>query len=156
ALPTRNDDALKSYLVMARIIAEEGRVSFQASNPPMYGLFPLQVEMHWAALLRAGGGDIAVTVFDAIGAAGTLGAVAALAGALTADGRLRVLAPALLASTPAFVTVIGAGKVDAAGAAYGILAFAALAAFGAGARSALLSGLCLGWALASRYTDVVL
>src|SRR5262249_26224882 len=46
--------------------------------------------------------------------------------------------------------------VDAAGAAYGILAFAAVASFGAGARPAVLSGLCLGWALASRYTDLVL
>ncbi len=154
-LPTRNEDALRNYLVMARLVAEQGQVTFQASNPPMYGLFPLQVEMHWAALLLVGG-DTAVTVFDALGAAATLAAAAGLAAASTPEIRARVMAPVLLASTPAFVTLIGVCKIDDAAAAYGILAFAALAAFGVSTRAALLSGLCLGWALASRYTDVVL
>lgn len=154
-LPTRTDDALRNYLVMAQLIAHEGRVAFQASNPPMFGLFPLGLELHWAALLLVGN-TAGVAVFDAVGSAATLAAVAVLAAAFGADRRVQVLAVAVVATMPAWATLVGVLKVDNAATAFGVLAFAALAAFGSSPCGPLLSGLMLGFALGNRYTDALL
>jgi hypothetical protein len=60
-------------------------------------------------------------------------------------------------STPAFYLFMGAGKTDNAAAQYGIAAFACLALLPAlGRRAVILSGVLAGWALGSRYTDVIL
>ena len=154
-LPTRVDDALRNYLVMAQLIAHEGRVTFQASNPPMFGLFPLGQELHWAALLLIGN-TASAAVFDALGSAATLAAIAVLAAAFGAGRRVQVLAVAIVATLPAYATLGGGLKVDNAATAFGVMSFAALAALGAAPRGALLSGLMLGFALGNRYTDALL
>lgn len=154
-LPTRTDDALRNYLVMAQLIAHEGRVTFQAANPPMFGLFPLGQELHWAALLLVGN-TASAAVFDALGSAATLAAIAVLAAAFGADRRVQVLAVAVVASMPAYATLVGVLKVDNAATAFGVMAFAALAALGSTPRGALLSGLMLGFALGNRLTDAIL
>ena len=154
-LPTRNDDALRNYLVMAQLIAHEGRVTFQASNPPVFGLFPLGQELHWTALLLVGNAASAA-VFDALGSAATLATIAVLAAAFGASRRVQVLAVAIVATMPAWATLVGVLKVDNASTAYGVMAFAALAALGSTPRGALLSGLLLGFALGSRFTDALL
>ncbi len=128
-LPTRVDDALRNYLVMAQLIAHEGRVTFQAANPPMFGLFPLGQELHWAALLLVGN-TASAAVFDALGSAATLAAIAVLAAAFGAHRRVQVLAVAIVATMPAYATLVGVLKVDNAATAFGVMAFAALAALG--------------------------
>jgi hypothetical protein len=154
-LPTRTDDALRNYLVMAQLIAHEGRVTFQASNPPMFGLFPLGQELHWAALLRVGNAA-GPAVFDALGSAATLAAIGVLAAAHGANRRVQVLAVAIFSSMPAYATLVGVLKVDNAASAMGVMAFAALAALGSTPRGTLLSGLMLGFALDNRLTDALL
>ena len=154
-LPTRTDDALRNYLVMAQLIAHEGRVTFQASNPPMFGLFPLGQELHWAALLQIGN-VASAAVFDAVGSAATLAAIAVLAAAFGANPRVQVLAAAIVATMPAYATLAGVLKVDNAATVFGVMAFAALAALGSTPRGALLSGLMLGFALGNRFTDALL
>jgi hypothetical protein len=154
-LPTRADDALRNYLVMAQLIAHDGRVTFQAANTPMFGLFPLGQELHWAALLRVGN-TASAAVFDALGSAATLAAIAVLAAAFGAGRRVQVLAVAIVATMPAYATLVGVLKVDNAATAFGVMAFAALAALGSTPRGALLSGLMLGFALGNRYTDALL
>jgi hypothetical protein len=154
-LPTRVDDALRNYLVMAQIIAHEGRVTFQAANPPMFGLFPLGQELHWAALLLVGN-TASAAVFDALGSGATLAAIAVLAAAFGAHRRVQVLAVAIVATMPAYATLVGGLKVDNAASAFGVMAFAALAALGPTPRGALLSGLMLGFALGNRFTDALL
>ena len=109
-LPTRNDDALRNYIVMAQLIALDGRVTFQASNPPMFGLFPLGQELHWAALLLVGN-TASAAVFDAIGSAATLAAIAVLAAAQAPSRRVQVLAVAIVATMPAWATLVGVLKV---------------------------------------------
>jgi hypothetical protein len=154
-LPTRNDDALRNYVVMAQIIAHEGRVTFQAANPPMFGLFPLGQELHWAALLRVGN-MASASVFDAFGSAATLAAVAVLAASRGLGRRVQTAAVAVMAGIPAYATLAGMLKVDNASTAFGVMAFAALFALRATARGALLSGLMLGFALGNRLTDALL
>ena len=154
-LPTRTDDALRNYLVMAQLVAHEGRVTFQASNPPMFGLFPLGQELHWATLLLIGNAASAA-IFDALGSAATLAAVGVLAAAHGANRRVQVIAVTIVATMPAYATLVGVLKIDNAATAFGVMAFAALAALGSTPRGTLISGLMLGFALGNRYTDALL
>jgi hypothetical protein len=63
----------------------------------------------------------------------------------------------LLLSTPAFVQMLGAAKADNAAAQYGIVAFLWITLSPIlGPRAFALGGLCLGWALAARFTNIIL
>ena len=60
-LPPAVDDALHWYLVPPKVIAASHRLEFQPFVSPNNGLYPLQVEMHWAALFSVAN-ETAVTV----------------------------------------------------------------------------------------------
>jgi hypothetical protein len=63
----------------------------------------------------------------------------------------------MMLSTSGFYQLIGGGKPDNAAAQYGIAAFVWLVLRPAmGRRAIVMAGLCAGWALASRYTNVFL
>ena len=121
-LPTRNDDALLLYLFSPRLIAAAHGIAFQPAVLHN-GLLPQQVEIHWAALFAVSN-ETAVTVWDFLCALGTLGTVYVLARVVTADRGVALVAVLVLATSPAFTLLMGAGKPDDAGAQFGICAFA--------------------------------
>ncbi len=154
--PTKNDDALRTYLPMAKTIADSGRLDFQPFVAPFYGLLPLQVEMHWAALFAISN-EIAVTVWDYLCALSFLSGIGLLAWSLTSSRRVALLAVLMMLSTPAVLDLMGGGKVDNAAAQYGTAAFIWLVLWPVVGRWAMiLAGVCVGWAVAGRYTDAII
>jgi hypothetical protein len=155
-LPTQVDDALARYLVVPNSIANVQTLNFQPFATPFYGLLPLQVEMHWAALFAISN-ETAVTVWDYFGAIGFLGGIGLVAWALTSSPPVALLAVIVMLSTPAFYPTIGGAKPDNAASQYGIAAFLWLILLPHLRReSIILAGLCAGWALAGRYTNVII
>jgi len=155
-LPTENDDALHWYLTVARVIADSHALNLQPFVTPHNGLYPLQVEMHWSALFAISN-ETAVFVWDYLCALSLLGSVGLLAWALTSNLRVVLLTVLLLLSTPGFYELMGRGKADIAAAQYGVAAFLWLTVWPVlGRRSAVLAGLCAGWAMAGRYTNVII
>src|SRR5215467_4572696 len=120
-LPPVIDDALKHYLVWSKMIAVTHRIELQPSLHPYYGLLPMQVEMHWAALFAISN-ETAVTVWDYICALNFLFGTAFLAWRLTASRPVASIAALMMVSTPAFYSMMGGGKVDNASAQFGIAA----------------------------------
>jgi len=154
-LPSGEADALKAYLVMPRALAASGSLEFQAFAHPFYGLLPLQVELHWTALFAISN-ETAVTVWDYLCGLGFVGGTALFAYSLTLSRRAALIAALIILSTPGFYELVGGAKVDNAAAQYGIAAFVCLTLLPAlGRRVVALAGLFIGWALASRYTDII-
>ena len=154
-MPTEVDDALHKYLVTAKIIAASGTLEFQPFVHHFHGLLPLQVEMHWAALF-AMANETAVTLWDYLCAVSFLSGIGVLTWSLTSSRRVVVLAVLMMLSTPAFFEMMGGGKADNAAAQYGMAAFVWLVLWpGVGHWAIISAGLCAGWAMASRYTNVV-
>ena len=155
-MPSDVADALKAYLVMPRVIAASGSLQLQPFAHPFYALLPLQVEMHWAALFAISN-ETAVTVWDYICAMSVLGGVGLLARSLTGSRRVALVAALMVLSTPGFYSVMGGGKVDNAAAQFGIAAFLCCTLWpDVGRRAAALTGLFAGWAVGSRYTDIII
>jgi hypothetical protein len=154
-LPPENDDALRWYLPVAKATATAHKVALQPFVTPHSALYPLQVEMHWAALFAISN-ETAVTVWDYLCAWSFLIGVALLGWSLTANRRVALFAAVMMLSTPGFFDLMGSGKVDNAASQYGIGAFLWLVLWPAlGRRAVMLAGLYLGWAVASRYTNVI-
>jgi len=153
-LPTKNDDALIAYLVTPLMVAFTHALELQP-YVFLHGLMPLQVEMHWAALFSVSG-ETAVTFWDYLCSLGTLGTLAAVGRRFSDDGRVRVVARLMMLTTAGFVLLMGAGKPDNASTQFALAALLWLLIAPLPARPALfLSGLCVGWALGSRYTAFV-
>jgi hypothetical protein len=153
--PTKNDDALLMYLVTPHMIAVKHVLDFQP-YVMQHGLMPLQVEMHWAALFAVSN-ETAVALWDYLSSLVALLAVASLGASFNLDFRASSLLLLMLVTTPSFTLMMGAGKPDNAAVQFGLAAFLWLRAAPIQARrAALASGLCLGWAMASRYTSFVL
>ena len=154
-MPTEVDDALHKYLVTAKIIAASGTLEFQPFVHHFHGLLPLQVEMHWAALF-AMANETAVTLWDYLCAVSFLSGIGVLAWSLTSSRRVALLAVLMMLSTPAIYEMMGGGKVDNAAAQYGMAVFVWLVLWpGLGRWAMIPAGLCEGWVMASRYTNVV-
>jgi hypothetical protein len=155
-VPPYVDDALRVYLVHARMIAESHTLKLQPFTSPFFALPPLQVEMHWAALFALSN-ETAVTVWDYLCALSFLSGIGLLAWSLTSSRRVAFLAVLMMLSTPGFYEMIGGGKTDNAAAQYGMAAFLCLTLWPALERRAvILAGLCVGWAMAGRYTNVII
>jgi hypothetical protein len=155
-LPSGVDDALRWYLVLPRVVAESHRLQLHAFLSPYFGLHPIQIEMHWAALFGISN-ETAVTVWDALCAFSTLAGIGLLAAALTSSRRVAILAVLMILSTPGFYNLIGGGKPDNAAAQYAIAAFVWVALLPRlGLRSTIFAGCCAGWMIAGRYTNAVL
>jgi hypothetical protein len=155
-LPTSNDDALKYYLIWPKIVAISGKLDLYPFLHPFYGLLPKQVEIHWAALFTISN-ETSVAVWDYLCALSFLGGIGFLAWSLTYSRRVALLAILMMLSTQAFYDLMGGGKPDNAAAQYGIAAFLCLTIWPAQARKAvILAGLCAGWAMSSRYTNVII
>jgi dolichyl-phosphate-mannose-protein mannosyltransferase len=153
-LPTKNDDALITYLVTPLMVAFTHALRLQPSVP-LHGLMPLQVETHWAALFSVSH-ETAVTFWDYLCSLGTLGALAAIARHFSSDGRVRVVALLMMLTTTGFILLMGAGKPDNASTQFALAALLwILIAPLPSPRAFFLSGLCVGWALGSRYTAFV-
>jgi hypothetical protein len=154
-LPTAVDDALYVYLVLAKAIAASHTVELQPFVQPSFGLLPLQIEMHWAALFLISN-ETAITVWDYLCALSFLSAVGLLTLTITASRRAALLAVLMMLSTPAFYEMMGGGKTDNAAAQYGVAAFLSLVLWPAlSRRSVVLASSCLGWMVASRYTNII-
>jgi hypothetical protein len=155
-LPTGIDDALRWYLVLPNVVATKHRLELLPFLAPYYGLHPLQVEMHWAALFAISN-ETAVTFWDYLCALSSLAGIGVLAWAVTSNRRVAIVAILMMLSTSAFYQLMGGGKPDNAAVQYGIAAFLWLILWPAlGWRSIIMGGLCAGWSLASRYTNVFL
>ncbi len=155
-LPTSNDDALWFYLTVAKVIGATHTLTFQPFSLPHGALYPLQVEMHWAALFALAN-ETAVTLWDYLCALSFLGGMGLIGWSFTSSRRVALLVALMMLSTPGFHNLMGSGKVDNATAQYGAAAFLALVLYPVlGRRSMILAGLYGGWALAGRYTNVIL
>jgi hypothetical protein len=155
-LPPEVDDALHWYLVPPKVIATSYRLEFQPFVSPNNGLYPLQVEMHWAALFSVSN-ETAVTVWDYLCALSFLLGVGLLAWSLTGISQVSLVAILMILSTPGFYAMTGGGRPDNAAAQYGVAAFLWLILLPELKRRCLLmTGLCVGWAMAARYTNVIL
>lgn len=155
-LPSGVDDALRWYLVLPRTVAQQHKLELLPYLTPYYGLHPLQIEMHWAALFALAN-ETAVTVWDFFCAASALVGIGILARTLTQSRRVAAVAVLVMLSSPGFFYLIGGGKPDNAAAQYGIAAFVLLAVWRElGRRAMVVAGFCVGWSLASRYTNVFL
>lgn len=155
-LPTEVADALWVYLAHARVIADSHTLKLQPFVHPNFALLPLQVEMHWAALFALAN-ETAVTVWDYLCALSFLSGIGFLAWSLTSSRRVVLLAVLMMLSTPGFYLMMGGGKTDNAAAQYGMAAFLWLVLWPIlGHRSVILAGLCVGWAMAGRYTNVII
>lgn len=155
-LPPAVDDAVKLYLVWAKVVAAAQKLELQPFMHPFYALLPMQVEMHWAGLYAIAS-ESAVTAWDYFCALSFLFGIGLLAWRLNEDRRIAVIAVLMMLSTPAFYAMMGGGKVDNASAQYGIAAFVWLLLWPrAGVQAGIFAGLCLGWAVASRYTNVII
>jgi hypothetical protein len=154
--PTDIDDALMWYLVSPLSIAASHAFQLQPYLSPHNGLYPLQVEMHWAALFAIGN-ETAVLAWDSVCAVSLLLGVGGLAWKVTGEVRVGLIAMLLLLSTDGFFHVMGGGKADIGGAQYGVAAFWSLLLFPeVGRKAFFLAGGFLGWSIASRYTNVIL
>lgn len=155
-LPPSVDDAVKLYLVWAKVLASAQKLELQPFMHPFYALLPMQVEMHWAGLFAIAS-ESAVTAWDYLCALSFLFGIGLLAWRLSADRRVAVIAVLMMLSTPAFYAMMGGGKVDNASAQYGIAAFVWLLLWPAvGLQPGIFAGFSLGWAVASRYTNVIM
>ena len=154
-LPPSVDDALQWYLTVAKVTAASNKLEFYPFIAPHSGLYPLQVEIHWAALFTISN-ETAVTVWDYLCALSLLCGIGCLSWSLTASRRVAVLSILMVLSSSAFHDMIGAGKTDNAGAQYGIAAFLWVVLWpDLRHRSAALAGACMGWVLAARYTNFI-
>jgi hypothetical protein len=155
-LPPSIDDALHWYLTTAKVIATTHTQELMPFLHPYYGLLPLQIEMHWAALFAISN-ETAVTVWDYLCATSFLAGIGFFAWALTDSRRVAIIAIVMMFTSSAYYEFMGGGKTDNAAAQYGIAAFLWLLLLPAlGSRSILLAGLCIGWAIAGRYSNSVL
>jgi hypothetical protein len=154
-LPPGVDDALWVYLPAAKSIAVRHTVEFQPFLSPHHGLYPLQVDMHWAALWTISN-ETAVTLWDYLCAVSCLSGVGLLAWVLTTNRQTAILAMFMMLSTPGLYELMGGAKPDNAATQYGLAAFVWLAVLpGVGPGSVIWAGVCAGWAVASRYTNVI-
>jgi hypothetical protein len=154
--PPSVDDALWVYLPSAKVIAFNHTLTFQPFNSPHYGLYPLQVDLHWAALFTIAN-ETAVQVWDYLCALSLLSGVGLLAWSLTSNHRVAGMVILILFSTPGFYDLMGAAKADNAATQYGVAACAWLLFLPTlGRRAVICAGLCAGWAIASRYTNIIL
>ena len=154
-LPPSVADALWVYLPAVKVIAFSHTVALQPFNSPHNGLYPLQVDMHWAALFTISN-ETAITVWDYLCAVSFLSGVGLLAWALTSDHRVALMALLMMLSTPGVYNMIGGAKADNAAAQYGIAACLWLIFLPTLRRRAILcAGICAGWLIASRYTNVI-
>jgi hypothetical protein len=154
-LPPENDDALTEYLPVAKVIAFSHTLDFQPFVLANYGLYPLQVELHWAALFAISN-ETAVAVWDYLCALSFLAGIGLLGWCLTSSRRVAILTVLMLLSTPGFYYLMGGGKTGNAFAQSSIAAFLSLALLPTlGRRSVLLAGLCAGWAMAGGYQNVI-
>ena len=149
-LPPMVDDALWVYLTVARVIGVTHTLAFQPFVTPHNALYPMQVEMHWAALFAISN-EAAVTVWDYLCALSFLCGIGLLSWSLTFSRRVALIAILMMLSTPGFYSLMGGGKVDNAAAQYGMAAFLGLRASTPSLRqrSIILAGLYVGWAMAS-------
>jgi hypothetical protein len=151
--PPLNDDALRGYLVTARVVAETHELAFQPFNP--FVIWPLLAEMNGAATLLLGN-ETAATIFDTWVALALLTAVAALSARAGLPPRGAWVAVLCLVSSSAFLGLVGAFKVDIVGALYGILA----AVFCLQGRAAFpvpwLAGLFFGSSVAVKVSNLFL
>jgi hypothetical protein len=155
-VPTSVDDALGYYLVLPNVMAATHTLTFPPFLPPFYGLLPKQVEMHWAALFTISN-ETAVAVWDYLCALSTLGGLGLIAWLLTSSRRVALLVVLMVLSTPAFYMMMGGSKVDNATTQYGLAALVWCILWPrVGWRAVVLAGLCVGWALASRYTNFII
>jgi hypothetical protein len=155
-LPPWVDDALKQYLVEAKVIAVSQTLDFQRFLHPYYALQPVQVQLHWAALFAVSS-ETAVTTWDYFCALSFLSGVGLLAWSLTSNKSTALVAVLMMLSTPAFYAMMGGGKIDNASAQYGVAAFVWIVLWPAlGLRATIPAGLCIGWAMAGRYTNFIL
>jgi len=150
------DDSLWVYLPSAKVIAFSHTLAFQPFNNPHYGLYPLQVDLHWAALFTIAN-ETAIQVWDYLCALSLLSGIGLLAWSLTSNSRVAVMAMLMFFSTPGFYDLMGAAKVDNAAAQYGVAACVWLLFLPTlRCRAVICAGLCAGWAIASRYTNIIL
>jgi hypothetical protein len=154
-LPPSVADALWVYLPSAKVIAFSHTLALQPFNSPHNGLYPLQVDLHWAALFTITN-ETAVQVWDYVCALSLLSGVGLLAWSLTSNHRAALLAMLMMFSTPGFYELMGGTKVDNAAAQYGVAACLWLLFLPSlGRRAVICAGLCAGWAVASRYTNII-
>jgi hypothetical protein len=154
--PPMVDDTLWVYLPSAKVIAFSHTLAFQPFNSPHNGLYPLQVDLHWAALFTITN-ETAIQVWDYLCALSVLSGIGLLAWSLTSNHQVAVMAMLMLFSTPGFYDLIGAAKADNAATQYGVAACAWLLFLPTLRRRAVIcAGLCAGWAIASRYTNIIL
>ena len=155
-LPPSVADALWVYLPSAQTIASSHTLTFQPFNSPHNGLYPLQVDIHWAALFTISN-ETAIQGWDYLCAFSFLSGIGLLAWLLTSNQRVALVAILIMFSTPGFSNFMGAAKADNAAAQYGIAACVWLLCLpGLGRRAVLCAGLCAGWAVASRDTNIIL
>jgi hypothetical protein len=155
-MPTAVDDALYWYLVTPRVVALTGRVELLPFLFPYYGLQPLQVEMHWAALFAISN-EIAVNVWDYLCAGSFLAGIGILSWVLTRSRRCAVIAVVMMLSTSGFYQLMGSAKTDNAAAQYGLAAFLWLTLWpDLRHRSAVMAGVCAGWGIAARFTNLII
>jgi hypothetical protein len=154
--PPDVDDTLWVYLPSAKVIAFSHTLAFQPFNSPHNGLYPLQVDLHWAALFTIAN-ETAIQVWDYLCALSVLSGMWLLAWSLTSKHQVAGMAMLMLFSTPGFYDMMGAAKADNAAAQYGVAACAWLLFLPTLRRRAVIcAGLCAGWAIASRYTNIIL
>jgi len=154
-LPPSVSDALWVYLPSAKVIAFSHTLALQPFNSPHNGLYPLQVDLHWAALFTITN-ETAVQVWDYVCALSFLSGIGLLAWSLTSNHRIALIAMLMMFSTPGFSDLMGGAKVDNAAAQYGVAACLWLLFLPSlGRRALVCAGLCAGWAVASRYTNII-
>jgi hypothetical protein len=154
-LPPANDDALQWYLTVAKVISFSHTAELQPFVIPHSGLIQSLIEIHWAALFAISN-ETAVTVWDYLCALSFLCGLGFLSWSLTSSRWVALLAVLMMLSTPGFYDLIGCGKADNAATQYGMAAFLWLVLWPVlGRRSVILAGLCAGWAIASRFTNVI-
>jgi hypothetical protein len=154
-VPPDNYDAAVWYLTVAKVVAFTHTVEFQPFVIPHAALYPLQIEMHWAALFTISN-ETAVTVWDYLCALSFLYGVGWLARSLTSSKKVGIVAALFIFSSSGFYNLIGAGKTDIAAAQYGVAAFLWLTLWsGVGRKAIVGAGLCAGWTIAARYTNVI-
>lgn len=154
--PPDVDDTLWVYLPSAKVIAFSHTLAFQPFNTPHNGLYPLQVDLHWAALFTITN-ETAIQVWDYVCALSVLSGIGLLAWFLTSHHQVAAMAILMLFSTPGFYDMLGAAKADNAAAQYGVAACAWLLFLPTlKHRAVICAGLCAGWAIASRYTNIIL
>jgi hypothetical protein len=155
-LPPHVADALARYLVTPKVVAYTHKLMFQPFSVPFYGLLPLQVETHWAALFTIAN-ETAVTVWDFFCGVSFICGVGILARLVTGNIKVGIIASLMMFSTPAVYELLGAAKTDNAGAQFGLAIFLCLFLSRYLKREGfILAGLNLGWSFASRYTNIII